>query len=344
MKRLAVYVTTGIVLALASIQLYTRYGVACNNFFFRASYLSDAWEQQLRKPQDGKPVYILAGGSEARSGIDPAILQDEYGIPLVNAALSAGYGLAGNTATAARYLKPGDTLLLSLLSTADINIPPSSEGIKMAAYLAGYRAFSCGIIQLSALNIKKFLASDIIHNAVAINRYFMRSGRLFKYEQQTVLHKSGWMEIQYDTMRQYTPAPFQRPDRLIPIQPGGECETFLQNLSRSCAANHNRLIVMLPVTCSDGQNRAANAMLALQCMRMGIPVLKDERLGCDENAGMFSDMPCHMNKAGAEANSRKLGAALKENAFWTEEELATILGNMGWDSNGTRATRETGRQ
>lgn len=342
MKRLAAYVTTGIFLALAAIQLYSRFGVACNNFFFRATYLSDAWEQQLRKQQDGKPIYILAGGSEARSGIDPAILHDEYGIPLVNAGQNAGYGLAANTAAATRHLKPGDTLLLSLLSTADINIPPSSEGIKMAVYLTGYQAFSYGIIRLSALNFKKFLVSDIIHNAVAINRYFMRSGRLFKYEQQTVLHKSGWMEIQYDTMRHYTPAPFQEPDRLTSIRPGGECETFLRNLSRSCAANHNRLIIMLPVTCACGQARAVDAMLAHQCTRMGIPVLKDERLGCDENAEIFSDLPCHMNKAGAEANSRKLGAMLKENVCWTEEELATILANMGWDTDGARTT--PGRQ
>ena len=85
--------------------------------------------------------------------------------------------------------------------------------------------------------------------------------------------------------------------------------------------------------------RAQTAMNALGIVRLGIPVLKDERLGCLPNPRAFADTMDHLNAEGAAENTRILARLLRDNIFWTEEELEAALHSMGWNADGTPANQ-----
>jgi hypothetical protein len=71
-------------------------------------------------------------------------------------------------------------------------------------------------------------------------------------------------------------------------------------------------------------------MHALQITRMGIPVLKDERLGHSTNNKLFADMGLHLNAEGAEWNSRIMARLIKDNSYWTEQEILNKMQQMGF--------------
>lgn len=303
------------------------------NFFFRATYASDAWANHLR--QRGEPIYVFAGGSETRSGINPQLMLEEYGVPAVNAAGNAGFGLAANAAMAFRYLRQGDTLVLNILSCNEENVPPVSSGVKMAVYLLGTDVFSTGIITPSCENLGKFLNSDILNAFIVVTRYFGRGKRLFKYNEQTLIHPSGWMEISYDDMRDYrvpaAPAGYRPAD----IQAGNALDTLLRQVAATCRERKIELIVALPATCSNPAARAQGVVLALHCTRMGIPVLRDERLGSHPAPEDFADIPEHLNTNGAKKHTCTVAKLLKDKSYWTEKELVSILQKTGFDQTGT---------
>lgn len=336
MKRLLSIICCAILLALVCIQVHSRFFTPSTNFFFRATHASDAWAEQLR--QRGEPVYVFAGSSETRSGIDPQLMMDEYGLPAVNAAENAGFGLAANAAMAFRYLRPGDTMVLNILSCNDENVPPVSGGVKMAVYLLGTDVFSTGIIEPSWENLGKFLDSNILNAFIVATRYFGRGKRLFKYDEQTVIQPSGWMEISYDDMRNYRIPPACEDYRPKAIQDGAALDTLIKQVAVACHERGIALLVALPASCTNPATRAQGALLALHCTRLGIPVLRDERLGCHPVPEDFSDIPAHPNAKGARTHTRITAELLKSKSYWTEQELVTILQQMGYEETGAPIT------
>lgn len=342
MKRLLTIICCAILLALACIQIHSRFFTPSMNFFFRAAYASDAWANHLR--QRGEPIYVFAGGSETRSGINPQLMLEEYGVPAVNAAGNAGFGLAANAAMAFRYLQPGDTMVLNILSCDDENVPPVSGGVKMAVYLLGTDVFSSGIIEPSWENLGKFLDSNILNAFIVATRYFGRGKRLFKYDEQTVIHPSGWMEISYDTMRNYRIPAAQADYTPKAIQDGSALDTLLRQVAAACHERGATLLVALPASCSNPATRAQGAVLALHCTRLGIPVLRDERLASHPVPEDFSDIPAHPNANGARKHTRIVAELLKSKSCWTEQELVSVLQQMGFNQSGSPTTLPTPHQ
>ena len=339
MKRLLAIIGCAILLALVCIQLYSRFVDPDTQFFLRTAEASDAWADQIHAAE--RPIYVLTGGSEARSGVDPQIMLDEFGIPLVNAAIGAGHGLRANISSAFQYLKSGDTLVLSIISTDDINIPPSANGVKINVYRQGLSAFDSGMIEPSLENAGKLLSSDVRAIFVLLTRYFGRSGRLYKYNEQTVIHPSGWMEIQYREMDKFKPCARDASKYLAPLANDSEFMQTLQRLRDLCQSRDIRFQVTIPVGCNHENLRSRYAMKALCITRLGIPVLKDERLGCLPVPTDFADTPAHLNQKAARENTRMLGNLLQNNTTWTEKELVDILSSMGWNDDGTPITKQS---
>lgn len=338
MKRLLAIIGCAILLALVCIQLYSRFVDPDMKFFLRTAEASDAWAEQIHTEE--RPVFVLAGGSEARSGVDPQIMLDEFGIPLVNAAGGAGHGLQANAAAAFKYLKPGDTLVLSILSTEDVNVPPSANGVKINVYRQGLSVFDSGMIEPGPVTAGKLLSSDVRAMFVLLTRYFGRSGRLYKYNEQTVIHSSGWMEIQYREMDKYKPVAPRETECLPFLANDSVFMQTLQRLRDLCQSRDIRFLVTIPVGCNHESLRPRYAMKALCITRLGIPVLKDERLGCLPVPTDFADTSAHLNPKAARENTRMLGNLLQNNTIWTEKQLVDILSSMGWNDDGTPITKQ----
>lgn len=338
MKRLLAIIACAILLALVCIQLYSRFVDPDTQFFLRAAAMSDSWAEQIHAAE--RPVYVMTGGSEARSGVDPQLMLDEFGIPLVNAAGAAGHGLRANAAAAFKYLKPGDTLVLSILGASGTDILPSSSGVKINVYRQGLSAFDSGMIEPGLENAGKFLSSDVRAMFVLLTRYFGRSKRLYKYNEQTVVHPSGWMEIQYREMDNYKPNAPETVECPAPLAENSEFMQTLQRLQDYCRSRGIRFLVSIPVKCEHESLRAENAMKALCITRHGIPVLKDERLGCLPISTDFSDTPLHLNAKGAAENSRLLARLLQNNSYWTEKELTDVLHAMGGNPDAPPANKQ----
>lgn len=333
MKRLLAIIGCSILLAMVCIQLYSRFVDPDTQFFLRTAEASDVWAEQIHAAE--RPIYVLSGGSEARSGVDPQIMLDEFGIPLVNAAGGAGHGLQANAAAAFKYLKPGDTLVLSILSTEDVNVPPSANGVKINVYRQGLSAFDSGMIEPGLGNAGKLLSSDVRAVFVLLTRYFGRSGRLYKYNEQTVIHPSGWMEIQYREMDKYKPVAPRGSECQPPLANDSVFMQTLQRLRDLCQSRDIRFLVTIPVGCNPESLRPRYAMKALCITRLGIPVLKDERLGCLPVPTDFADMSAHLNAKGAAENTRLMANLLQNNIYWTEKELEETLHAMGRNADGT---------
>jgi len=58
------------------------------------------------------PKIVLAGGSNLAFGIDSAVIQDRFSIPVVNIGVHAGFGLGRILSDISRYLHAGDVLLI----------------------------------------------------------------------------------------------------------------------------------------------------------------------------------------------------------------------------------------
>ena len=333
MKRLLIIIGCAILLALACIQLYSRFIDRDMQFFLKVAEASDGWAEQLHAAE--RPVYVLAGGSEARSGVDPQIMLDEFGIPLINAAEGAGHGLQANANVAFKYLKPGDTLILSILSTDDVNVPPSASGMKLNAYRMGARLFNSGLIEPSMRNAGNFLSSDMRSLFTLLTRYFGKSGRLYKYDEQTIVHSSGWMEVQYREMDNCIPEALPAAAELPVLDESSLFIETLRQLQDHCREKNISLIISIPVGCNDTSMKSLYAMKVLSITRLGIPVLKDERLGCLPVPTDFADTNDHLNSEAAARNTHILGHLIKEKRYWNEHELLDILQSKGYQADGT---------
>ena len=332
MKRLLLIIGTAAFLALVCAQLYNRFLNPDLQFFLKVAEASDAWAEHIHAAD--RPVYVLAGGSEARSSVDPQILLDEFGIPLINAGEGAGYGLQANAALAFRYLKPGDTMVLSILNTSDINVPPTSGGIKISFYRMGTGVFSCGHIKPCIQNLAKLVQPNFRSFAIWITRYFAKNGRTYKYQEKTIIHSSGWMEIQHRDMARSKPLS-RKPSAVCLSETSPLLIATLQDIKKACTMRNIRLCITIPWSCQHTERRKEIAQDCLEYTKMGIPVIKDEYLGCLPNTAFFADTHVHLNAKGTGEYSMMLGEALRDNRFWSRKELEELLDNFTFGDGNT---------
>ena len=328
MKRLLLCISAGVVSALILIQLYNYFVHPELCFYKKADAIATLHEQKLRA--EGHSCFIIAGGSEPKTCLIPSVMQEETGLAVVNTAAAAGCGLEANAAIGMNHLQPGDTMVLSLISCNEKNIHSTATGVKLAFHLFGTNAFQHGIIPLRPGVLLSMLASDASNMFVSAARKLSR-GYSYVYNKESTLHPDGWMEVHRSTMQN---AKLRKTiARDIIIDP--ECRSLLLRVQQACRQTKADFVVMIPVGFSNYYEIKRRLMHALQLTRMGIPVLKDERLGLTVNNKLLADMECHMNAEGAEWNSRIVARLLKEKSYWTEQELLAKMKELGFTEDGT---------
>ncbi len=333
MKRLLIILAVAIVAGVLTNFIYD-YNCGPELSFFRKTLINtDQWEKDMRK--FNQPCTIICGASETRMGVEPAIILKEYGIPFVNAGVAAGFGMRCNAAVAHKYLRPGDTLLFSLQSISERAVPPTTSGLKLTTLHLGTQTYSSGLLPLTLDNIKKTIMGSTSSLCTWMAKLIVSPNCIYKYDQNTIIHPSGWVEVLYREMGNNKPWLFN-PPHLYPLPADGELMRFLHELSACCRERQVRLIIHIPVGFAHPTYQAQNAFTALQLIRQGYTVLRDERLGVISDPNAFSDMGAHLNGEASLENSRIIGRALKYNELWTEIELISLLRFMGWSAEGMR--------
>lgn len=330
MKKLLAAVSVAFLLGLIWNYVFNYYIMPDFRFWTRCAEASDAWAEKLR--QSPEPCYIFAGGSETRTTVDPQQLLDEYGVRAINAAEQAGYGGVCNAEVATLYLRPGDTLIVSL-SGYDLSAPPRKAGIRFAWNRMGTSMFADGMLYPDYPNLRTIVAGDSGSLSLCIIKGLFSPDPVCHFERDAVIHPSGWMDIRMDDESHRPPQQFTH-SHLSPLR-DSTMEGFrhLDNLCRSRGAH---LLLMVHLSHAVPELRAVEAYHALHAIRNGFRVLKDERLGSEPRGNLFAETANHQNAAGVRKHMHIIGHALKHELYWTEEELLKELRRMGWREDGTR--------
>lgn len=335
MKKLLLILGVSLVLGVICANLFNRYVHPDIRFFLSAAALSDRWAEQIRQQAQGSPVYIIAGGSEGRTGVDPAILASEYGIPSINAAMAAGFAMRPNLQMALHYARPGDVLIAKVgLGTGD---GTSLEGIRVAVYRMGWRAFDSHLLKPSFSALNAMLTSNSKTVTTYLVKLLLRDGEVYRYDRQTTLHASGWMEIDYTDVRSATCLPKEVSELLQSPTVTGEDKAFARDLDMELRRRGVELWVWYPPEMQHPSYRVHRALEALTLVRMGYRVLRDDTFNVYPDGSLFSDFRFHSSARGAAMNTRKLGELILKPEFWTEKSLLEWLAEHGVDRNSTPA-------
>jgi len=333
MKKLLISTFCAIVLAVST-TLFFNDSLNPDTIYFKdLAEISDTWAEKLRK--EAKPCYITAGGSAGRSGINPQILYDEYGINLINTNGNAGYGMITNIQCAFHYAEPGDTILLALEQyNANKFLSRLSNGHQFGFSRLGMSYFDPILIPFDVTTMISILKGNSHYISVYIAKKIFTPDNLYLYRKHSIMHPSGWMEItlsQPNSLYQY---PLSAHFKLNPLCVNEEERQVYANILLRAKQEQVKIIAIIPHQYSHPSQRLYNAWQSLELIRLGIPVIKDPLLASVQNKENFSDRTLHYNKKGATIFTRFLAKALQENSFWREDELIDILREYGRDAEG----------
>lgn len=328
MKKLILCISAGLITALILVQAYCWFIHPEIQFYKKADAISTLHEQKLRAA--GHSCYILAGGSETKTSFSPRIMNEEAGIQVVNTALAAGFGLEVNAEIAVNHLHPGDTLVLGLLSEQDRNSHASEGGLKLAVQLYGPRIFLHDIISLTPQNILHLFTSDASNVMISTIRRLTR-GYAYIYNEQATLHPDGWMDVHNNSMQKSQSDLDITEEQLIQK----DCLSLLKRIQSTCQSIHADFVIMFPAAYTNESEPNRRLMHALQLTRLGIPVLRDERLGYDKDNSLFADTQLHMSAKGTDRNSRIIARLLRDKSYWTEQELLERMNARGFTVDDT---------
>lgn len=321
MKQLLIWLSSSFVLsfALGSALVYVDIEA---RYFSHAAAISEQWEKQLRNEASGA-LYVFSGGSEVRTCIDPDRFKQKYGIRVVNAGQHAGFGLVCNVISALPRLHPGDTFVVSVINPAGDceNLP--LMGLRYLRRREGMKSFFSPLFPLNAGNLLSCCRFNQQTDWSFLRK--MKHGDFSHwYDTAAELHPTGWMEVLV-----------QKDVSAIPIKPKnseGDCTStcqFLLNLKEYCDAHSVKLVCFLPwrYCGTEGvlrRHRSLNINIALLLTQQQIPVLKDEKLGCMTDAGIYSDTSMHQNRKGVDMYADVLGKMLVSSSYWSVSELETL--------------------
>lgn len=318
MKRLIISILVGIVTALFLAQAYCYYLHPEINFYRNAINISSDYEKKLRNK--GHSCYIIGGGSEIRSSISPEIMLKDYGVPAVNVATAAPFGIATNLSIALNHLQPGDSLVFSLIATDGSAFPATASGTKLAFYLYGEKAFTIGGLPANLTSLSHLISSDAASMMMAAVRYLSR-GYAYVYSAQATMHPDGWMEIHRGGMQGKKTGKILNPYHGL----SQKCIATLLQTKQKCQQLGVDFIILLPPSYIFPDYSIHYLLNALHITRLGIPVLKDERLGIIKESDLLSDTTSHLNAQGTIENSRIIAHSIKEKQYWKEDELINRL-------------------
>lgn len=324
LRKLLIYIFTGLILSLIINLLYERYLRPDNLFFSRCLQQSGKWEKYIRA--QGQPCYVFAGGSEVRMNIEPTTMWEQHRLPSINAGIQAGNTARANAQIALSLLRNGDTLVMSYLSN---RVPEhaSHGGINFCFRHLGINTFRDNILKPDWRHLSMLLYGNSANYGIHLMRILTRPECIYRYSsaENARISESGRVEVLLHSEQNNKIERVRASD--IKELPMTDWKRFVEDLQAACEKRKAHLIAYITRQHCSTQHRRNNILAALYLTRLGVPVLKDPMLGCWETCSVFSDSAQHMSIEAGREFSAYLAELIKTNNYWSEAELLQLLTN-----------------
>lgn len=324
MKKLLICITVAALLGWAWNALFNYRLSPDGRFWNRCAEATDAWNAALRAESEA-PCYVFGGGSETRTSIDPAYAREREGLRVVNAAAQGLYGGSCNAAYALSYLRPGDTLVFPL-TAYPLEEAPTPSGLRFLFLRRGFSLYEDGWIPCRRETLRPLVAGDALALSSCFTKLLTTGSFRYRYETDAAVHASGWMEVLTTTEQ-------ERPAATGGVaQSPGMSEASLAaclRLQDFCRAKGCALVFRLHIAHAEPSCRVREALAALAAVRAGLRVLRDPRLGCEADPRDFADTNNHLSPEGVRRHTDDICRALRQERYWTEEELVRELRYLG---------------
>lgn len=288
-------------------------------FFSESIRVSQRYANTLRAKSPH--LFIVFGGSTSKASWIPSILQDEFGVPIVNFGLHAGFGPHVITELAMREARPGDTVVIAFepASLARDTIFFPTSGTDFFLHEKGLSFRRGQFFRLAPTHLVQYLQGNTRYNLFMIMKRLRRM-KPYRYVIDDNLRKDGWLEV---NERRHLPFdPTARPSR--PIHLGKAGRELILAIRDECERRGVRAIYAIPPSLEGNPNAtSAYAGFLLDILQI-LPVVRDPLLGCNPNPNEFADTTQHPLRSGAIRATRSLGTALATDQFWTKEELSRL--------------------
>ncbi len=333
MKKTLIILLCSVLIGLGLVAYFDTHCDPEKIFFGEALARSDHWQEIIEREHPNK--YVLAGGSSSRTGINPALLLRHDGIPLVNAATHAGFGATVNSELALAYLKKGDTLIVAiepdnLTGTSYDSHDYTTSGLKFLIHQHKPFQHDTHLFTPSTEHYSTILRGDSTTILIRLLKPLF-SDELYRYTIDKNLTPSGWMPVDRNWQKQ--PPPFIAEQKMPTAKLNDFGKKLLTDIRDWCNRNGIRGVYSLPRALGENKARAYYASLILDISSI-MPVLRDPALGVNSNPKEFADTVNHLNSKGATDATLELGRELREQDYWTREELKQYLHNQGYDETG----------
>lgn len=288
-------------------------------FFSEAIRTSERYAESLRA--DHPNLFIVFGGSTSRTSWIPSVLLEEFGVPVANFGLHAGFGPHVIAELAMREAKPGDTVVVAFepsILARDEAAPPTG-GADLFLHEKGLSFRDGRFFRLDPTHLVQYLQGNTRYNLFMIMKR-IRGTKPYRYTVSENLHNDGWMEI-----LERRPLPFNpEPRPAAPMRLGAAGRDLLLSIRDACERRGCRAVYALPPRLDGNPNApAANAAL-LQDILPILPVVRDPLLGCNPNPDEFADTTQHPLRSGALRATRALGTTISKANCWTDIDLCSV--------------------
>jgi hypothetical protein len=286
--------------------------------YYRHGYLlKHQWAEKMTREHGAKT--IVYGGSSCEFSIDGERLLSNFSEPVVNYGGHAGMGAVMLTEAALSDVRRGDTLIVAL-EPGLLTQPLGNEPILAAQF--SFAMHHPNWVLHPTLGVGRenwFQAAASLrpggYLAFTMLGKWLRGQPSYRY-QVSDFHPSGWAETPVRVPM--TIAPGHGPE----LSEGGR--QLLSNLSRWCQTNGVRVAYALPwAYCPPNEianYRKLNAEFLADIMTI-LPVLRDDSLGADPDAGDYADTGWHLTRTAAERRSDEFGRQIQKWDMWTREKL-----------------------
>lgn len=284
-------------------------------FFRHAHELKQAWARQLDATRTNKIVFC--GDSSCATSVDAQRLLAQDGLPAVNFGMSADIGSKVLLAYAQKYLRPGDTLIVTM-DPGLFAVPPRNESVgAQFSFAVGEPSFLRNTNGMDWVTALADLRPGGYHAFTLIGKIALRQP-LYRYG-LTELHPGGWQEDEL-----HRPI-YAWPGAWPELNPA--MRQHLAVIRDACQARHIRMAYTLPwVYCPPelvALRRQTGAQFLLEVSEV-IPVLKDPTLGIKTNLADFADTPFHPTPAVAAQRTDALAQFISMWQTWSRAELEAI--------------------
>ncbi len=289
-------------------------------FFSEAIRTSERYAGSLRA--EHPHLFVVFGGSTSRASWIPSVLLDEFGVPVVNFGLHAGFGPHVITELAMREAKPGDTIVVAFepaILARDETTPPTG-GADLFLHEDGLSFRPGRFFRLDPAHLVQYLQGNTRYNLIMVMKKLRRM-KPYRYTVAENLHEDGWMEV-----HERRPLPFDsEPRPAAPIRLGAAGRDLLLSIRDECDRRGCRAVYALPPRLEGNPNTPAAYASLLADILPILPVVRDPLLGCNPHPDEFADTAQHPLRPGALRASRSLGPALADGIFWDEQSLVGMM-------------------